>query len=261
MKKETRTPGKKNTESTSWGKVASWYDDYLETSEDTFQAKVIAPNLTRILNLSKKDTVLDLACGQGYFTRLWKASGAMVTGADIGKELIEAAKKHSPDIEYHVTPAHNLPFAKSNSYTVVAIVLAIQNIANMQDVFTEAARVLAPGGRFVLVLNHPSFRIPKRSSWQWDAKEHAQYRRIDGYLSSQKIVIDMNPGKESSEKTISYHRSMQEFFKAFRKAGFAVTNLEEWLSHKKSQKGPRQEAEDRIRKEIPMFMMIEAKKL
>ena len=45
------------------------------------------------------------------------------------------------------------------------------------------------------------------------------------------------------------------------KEGFAVKRLEEWISHKESMVGPRKIAEDNARKEIPIFMMIEAVKL
>jgi len=246
------------TPTTSWGGVADWYDTYLEKDTDNFQEKVIAPNLLRILDLKKETRVFDLACGQGFFTRKWALTTKNVSGADISQELIAQATKHAPKIQFYATPAHTLPFLKNASLDVVTIVLAIQNISNMQDVFNEVSRVLVPGGRFVLVINHPAFRAPKRSSWQWDEKEMTQYRRIDGYLSSGKIEIVMHPGKVNSEVTYSYHRPLQEFFKALSKSGFAVGRLEEWISHKKSQKGPRQETEDRIRKEIPMFMMLEA---
>ena len=245
---------------TSWGNVAEWYDTHLETSPDSYQAKVIAPNLSRLLALKPNMHVLDLACGQGFFTRKWKAEGARVVGADISEELITAAKKHSPNIEFHATPAHKLGFAKDNSFDVVTIVLAIQNIENMTEVFAEVHRVLKKGGRFVLVLNHPAFRIPKRSSWGWDAKAGMQYRRIDGYLSSKKVSIDMQPSKSGVVHTISYHRPLQEFFKVSSKTGFMVSKLEEWISHKKSQSGPRQAAEDTARKEIPLFMMLEITK-
>ena len=52
----------------------------------------------------------------------------------------------------------------------------------------------------------------------------------------------------------------EKFLKYFAKNGFAVTRLEEWISHKESEKGLRKLAEDKARKEIPMFMMIEVKK-
>jgi hypothetical protein len=43
------------------------------------------------------------------------------------------------------------------------------------------------------------------------------------------------------------------------KAGLSITRLEEWVSHKESEKGPRQKAENKSRKEIPLFMCIECK--
>ena len=140
------------------------------------------------------------------------------------------------------------------------IVLAIQNIKELSDVLKEVYRILKPSGRLIMVLNHPTFRIPKRSGWGFDDKEGKQYRRIDGYLSESKNSIVMHPGQKESEETISYHRPLQDFFKAFSKSNFAVTRLEEWISHKKSESGPRQKAEDLARKEIPIFMMIEVRK-
>lgn len=254
-KKSAKTP-----DTTSWGGVSDWYDNYLETNKDSYQEKVIAPNLIRILDIKKGMQILDLACGQGFFSRKFAARGASVTGADISKELIAQAKKRSPEIDFYATPAHILTFAKTGSFDAVTIVLAIQNIENMLAVFTEAHRTLKIGGKLVLVLNHPTFRIPKNSSWGYDEKEKTQYRRIDTYLSTSTSKIVMHPGQPVSEATISYHRSLQEFFKTLAKAGFVVSRLEEWISHKKSEAGPRQNAEDTARKEIPLFMMLEAKK-
>ncbi len=244
----------------SWGGVATWYDTHLEESKDTYQEAVIAPNLTRVLEIKKGMKILDLACGQGYFSRIFFGRGAEVVGADISPELISAAQKRSPKITFHATPAHKLGFAQGETFHVVTIVLAIQNIENMQEVFTEAWRVLKPGGRLVLVMNHPVFRNPKATHWVYDKDNNVQYRRVDKYLSQSTSVIDMHPGKTTKESTLSYHRSLQDFFKALTKSKFMVSRLEEWISHKKSQEGPRQKAEDIARKEIPLFMMIEAVK-
>jgi hypothetical protein len=83
-------------------------------------------------------------------------------------------------------------------------------------------------------------------------------------MSDSKIEIDMTPGEKVAGKkkfTVSFHRPLQVFFKHLNKSGLAVTRLEEWISHKKSQNGPRGAEEDRMRKEIPMFLCIEARKL
>ena len=51
---------------TSWGKVATWYDEYLEGEKDSYQRQVILPNLVRLVAPRKGLRVLDIACGQGF---------------------------------------------------------------------------------------------------------------------------------------------------------------------------------------------------
>lgn len=251
---------KKKSETTSWGGVAEWYSAYLEGTDDTYQRQVILPNLLRVLALKPGAKIIDIACGQGFFAREFAAAGAEVVGSDIAQPLIAQAKKLSPKtIKYYVAPADNLNFTKSATFDAATIVLAIQNIKNIDGTFKEAHRVLKPGGKLVMVLMHPAFRIPQHSSWGFDEETKQQYRRIDTYLSGQAVELLVHPGKKGSAKTISYHRSLQDFSKALFKSGFAITRLEEWISHKQSQKGPRQKTEDTARKEIPLFLMIEAR--
>lgn len=253
-------PLKKQT-STSWGSVAKWYDETVE-EKGSYQQDLILPNLLRIMDVKKGEKVLDLACGQGLFARAFQTAGAVVIGADISKELVDIATKKSPkEITYHIAPAETLPFLKDGSIDKVAIVLALQNIENFRETIAECSRVLTKDGKLYIVLNHPAFRIPKASSWEFDEKKNAQYRRIDRYLSEIRTEIAMHPGSAPNEQTVSFHRPLQLYFKAFAKSGFAVLRLEEWISGKKSQDGPRGIAEDFARKEIPLFLTIEAQKL
>lgn len=275
---------------TSWSGVADWYDDMLEQNPDSFQKNVLMPNLIRIVDPKKGMTILDLACGQGYFSRAFAANGAKVIGYDISKELIALAleqekkrKEGEEKIQFHVTLADSLPFLQNETVDVVTIILALQNIENLAGTISECSRVLKPGGRLIMVINHPAFRIPQRSDWGWEEKmekgnacpvprhgmengkeeKMVMYRRLDAYMSDARVEINMTPGEKIAAKkkfTISFHRPLQSYFKALSKSGFAVTRLEEWISHKKSQAGPRAIEEDRMRKEIPMFVCLEARK-
>lgn len=251
---------KNKSRTTSWGESAEWYHGLLNDSADTYQKKVILPNLLRLLEIKKNETILDLACGEGFFSREFAKSGGNVVGVDVAPELILIAKKISPaNIDFKIAGADNLPFLKSGSVDKAVVVLALQNMENINGVLKECARILKSGGGLYLVLNHPAFRVPKASSWEWTEKEKMQYRRIDRYLSESKVKIQMHPGDKPEECTLSFHRPLQFYFKALNKNGFAVTRLEEWISHKKSQPGPRAAAEDRARKEIPMFLFLEAR--
>ncbi len=251
--------------STSWGNVADWYANYLADT-NSYHSQVVLPNLLRVMELNRADTVLDLACGTGFFSEVFHAQGARVTGVDIGKELIALAKKHaSPEITFIASPAHKLESIPSKSIDKIALVLAIQNIKEVKETLAECKRVLKEKGMLFVVLNHPGFRIPGGSSWEWDpptpkatdGRGEKMYRRIDQYMSEKTVEITMHPGAKPSEKTVSFHRPLQYYMKLARSAGFGITRLEEWISHKQSEKGPRQKEEDRLRKEIPLFMLLE----
>ncbi len=246
---------------TDWDNVAAWYDKELETNTDSYQAKVIAPNLLRIIAPKKGEIVLDLACGQGYFTRLISNTGALVTGVDLSKELIVIAKEKSPSISYNVASSENTGLKKESVDTVITV-LAFENIKKIDETVAEIQRVLKKEGRFILVMLHPAFRIPQHADWGFDTKKDLQYRRVDKYLSEIKIDIELNPHKgQKNVISTTFHRPLQWYMKIFKKHGFAMTGMEEWISHKKSEVGPRQKAEDAARKEFPMFITLELKKL
>jgi ubiquinone/menaquinone biosynthesis C-methylase UbiE len=249
---------------TSWGGVADWYNELLN-SVGTYQKELILPNLLRLVDIKKGEKLLDIACGQGFFSRAFAQVGAEVTGADISAELIKFAQKNAgPKEKYLVVPGDRLAEnIKDGEFDKAIIVLAIQNIENLSGVMMQANRALKKGGKLFLVLNHPAFRNPKNTAWGFDEVSKTQYRRVDAYLSESRTEIDMAPGaikKGSDKMTVSFHRPLQVYFKALVKSGFLIGRLEEWNSHKKSEAGPRQKAEDKARQEIPLFLMIEAVK-
>lgn len=250
---------------TSWGKVAKWYDDLLENSPDTYQEKVIKPNLIRILQPKAGEEILDLGCGQGYFARVLGSLGVKVLGVDVAGELIKlATEKAGSNEKYLVLSAEKLVNINSARFDAAICVLALQNIKNLDASVFEISRVLKKGGRAVLVLNHPAFRVPKASDWGFDETENVQFRRVEKYLSEITQEVDMTQGEKNFSKkkfTTSFHRPLQVYFKAFSKHGFCVRRLEEWISHKISDKGTRKQAEDLARKEIPLFMCLELIKI
>src|SRR3989344_2696728 len=221
-----------NSDGTSWGPVADWYEGHL-ASGDTYHERVILPNLLRLLGEVKGKKILDVACGTGYFSKKLAELGASVTGTDVSPELIAKAKQNVPEAKFVVTPAHDLHELKHISFDAVINILAIDNIAEVPGMLRECARLLKNGGAMHIVFNHPVIRIPANSSWGFDQKRGLQYRRLDKYMSESKVKIAMHPGL-NSQSTTTFHRSLQYYFKMFREAGFVVANLEEWVSDKVS---------------------------
>lgn len=243
---------------TSWERHGRWYSKVVE-EPGSYQKEVILPGVLSLLGLHRGEDILDIGCGEGFFAREFHELGGNVLGVDAAPELIEIAKKKGPyELLYKVADAADLRFLNNGVFDAAVIILALQNMERMDAVLKEARRVLGANGRLVIVLNHPAFRIPKLSAWGWDERQKLQYRRMNAYMSELKVPIEMHPGEKTKEVTWSFHRPLQSYVKALRTAGFAVTDLEEWISHKVSERGPRAKAEDRARKEIPLFLALKA---
>ena len=107
-------------------------------------------------------SVLDLACGDGHYTRIFKKMGASrVVGVDISIKMIELAiaadKGERLGIEYLVGDARCVDFTASLDVVLDAYLL---NYAHSeQDLRAMASaihRSLKPGGRFVTINNNPN---------------------------------------------------------------------------------------------------------
>jgi SAM-dependent methyltransferase len=247
---------------TSWEQVADWYGGHL-AENDSLLNTVVYPGVLKLLAPNKNKHYLDIACGEGAFSRLLVKSGARAKGFDASPSLVERAKRLAPtNTKYKIGDATGFASLFENEkFDGAVCILAIQNIDPIVPVFRDAASVLAPGAPFVIVMNHPCFRIPRQSAWGWEDARQIQYRREDMYMSPLKIPILAHPGADRSIKTVSYHRPLSTYINALAANGFTVAVLEEWTSNRISDHGPKAKAENRARAEFPMFLAIRAIKL
>ena len=244
----------------AWDIAARWYDGLVGEQGSEYQREVVIPGTLRLLGVRKGERVLDLACGQGVLSRALHEHGAQVTGVDLSAQLVEIARRRSPkDIRFLVADAARLDGLASGSFDAVTCMLALQNMESPEGALREAGRVLRPGGRLVLALMHPAFRIPRQSRWGWDEERKLLYRGVDRYLTPFKAPIDVRPFRAPGQTTTwTYHRPLQDYVKALADAGLLVDALEEWPSHKVSQPGPMAAAENRARLEFPLFLAMRA---
>jgi hypothetical protein len=143
-----------------------------------------------------------------------------------------------------------------------ALVMALQDLDPIEPVFAGIRALVKPGGRIVIVMTHPCFRIPKRTSWGFDEEVGVQYRRLEGYMTPLSLPIRTHPGRENdSSSTTSFHRPLNHYFNALGPAGLAVVGCEELCSHRRGTQGIRSSAEDRAAKEFPVFMVLTAVRL
>lgn len=253
---------KNNSTDTSWQGVSRWYNNIVGDEGHYYHKKIVIPGVTRLLNLSKTDSLLDLACGQGILAKNIHPD-VEYQGVDLSSDLIRFAKSEDKNLKhkYLVADAAKELFFENKKFTKAAIILALQNIRYPIGVIKNAAKFLEVNGEFVIVLNHPCFRIPRHSFWDIDREKNVQSRKMDSYMTEMEVPILANPGKGNlSEKTWTFHKPLSAYTEILTNNGFVITKIEEWVSDKKST-GPMARMEDRSRKEFPMFMTLVAKKI
>ena len=266
---------------TDWQDVAGWYNNLVGAGGSEYHQKVLLPGVERMLKEKNQQLadlkILDLACGQGVLSRRLAAAGAIVTGVDLAKDLLEAAKEYVREgqkrpnyiqgdatdlIDESGNPRHGL---EAESFDAVTLVLSIQNMDHLTGVWQGVNTLLKPNGVLILVMMHPCFRVPQRSDWQWQQRDFRQTRIMWRYLGSEDIRIAAHPGKEAvgeeSPATIHFHRPLQAYINTLGNAGLLIEHCEEWISHKKEQQGPKKEAMDLARQEFPMFMALRCRKV
>ncbi len=257
------------TKTQNWDEVAEWYADLLTSKRNDLQTDLVWPGVIKLLEPLEETRILDIACGEGSFARKLAGRGAKVTGIDTSEKLIDMAEKLSdpegPESRFLVADAQNLDTEKLNNFGAACSILALMNIEDIDAVMRSVSKALTPGGRFVAVVLHPSFRSPRRTAWGWegrDARTQQQYRRVDAYMSEEAIEIVMNPGAvaqgETPITTTTFVRPLQSYMQALAAAGLMIDAIEEWTSPRESEPGPRAAEENRARKEFPMFLTIRA---
>jgi ubiquinone/menaquinone biosynthesis C-methylase UbiE len=246
----------------SWDHAQKWYDECVGEKGHYYHQAVIFPNLLRLLQFKKEGALLDLGCGQGVLARQLPEK-ISYCGVDISKHLIEQAKKTTKrkGIQFIVSDiSEKIPLEKKD-FDWACFVLSLQNMAHPEKAIENAAKHLKHEGKLLMILNHPCFRIPRQSHWGIDEAAKLQYRRINSYMTPQKIPIQTHPGKgKESMQTYSYHAPISSYFSWLAKEGFVVLTLEEWCSDKKSE-GAKSRMENRARLEIPLFLALLAQKV
>jgi toxoflavin synthase len=124
---------------------------------------VEVPSFISMLNELNGAKVLDLACGNGFYSRLIKDLGAeSVTGADLSSTMITAAKYEEQmrplGIDYLVMDATNMPvIGIFDIVTAVWLLHYAPTETSLQTMCRNIANNLKNGGRFVTIVPNPNF--------------------------------------------------------------------------------------------------------
>jgi len=229
-------PNKKTQE--AWDTNAEVWDKFMGDKGNDFVNMLQWPVIASLLDPGPAERILDIACGNGIFSRRIAALGAEVTAFDFSAELVERAKNYKSDsetrIKYHILDATDetamlsilspaAPFDAAHSN------MALFDIADVQPLFQVLPRILKPGGTFVFSLMHPAFNNPSsvHVAEEWDDGEiKTRYSvKVHRYMTpyqAEGIALRNQPKPQ-----LYFHRPFEYYMKIGFQNGFVVDGFEE----------------------------------
>jgi SAM-dependent methyltransferase len=219
-----------------WERHATWWRETFTNGADLEYELQILPLAAS--HLQGATRVLDLGSGEGHLSRRvageaggrglvvgLEPSAAQLAGA-LGKEpgkLARGARAGGASTRpsYVRGVGERLPF-RDGSFDAVVCCLVIEHAVDPDAVLAEAVRVLAVGGRFVLLVNHPMFQ-GSGSGFVDDQILGEHYWRVGPYLREDVVMEEVDPGV----RLPFAHRPVSRYVNPVTALGCVLTRLEE----------------------------------
>lgn len=146
-----------------WNNNADWWADRIGEG-NRFQLEILNPPTERLLDLQPGERVLDVACGNGPFSRRMARAGADVVAFDFSERFIARARERSARpgdaIAYHVLDATDeaaLRTLGERSFDAAVCNMGLMDMVEVAPLLSALSHLLKPGGRFVYAIPHPCF--------------------------------------------------------------------------------------------------------
>jgi toxoflavin synthase len=203
------------------GRIA---EQYQEAKRQPWRARVEKYSFMNRIGDLRGKKVVDVACGEGHFTRLLREMGAAeVTGFDLSERMIELAREQeeaSPlGIQYlvedarSVVPQHDFDLAVSAWLLVYA-----HNRVELAEMCRGLACWLRPGGRFVTFTTNPDvYSFHPRV----DYRKYGFEIKLDEKTTEGAPILWTIHLKDSSLDIENYYLPVSAYESAFRDAGFS----------------------------------------
>ena len=187
------------------------HDGYWQLHRDVF-LELVPPPLGR---------TFDIGCGEGRLARDLAVLGHDVAAVDASPTMLAAAREAAPKMEVHLASAADLPFADESAGLVVAF-MSFQDVDDLDGAMSEAARVLAPGGRLCLAIVHPL-----NSAGAFESRTADSRFVIEGSYFEESVTDETFERDGLAMRFVSKHRPLQTYTDALASNGLSIGLLRE----------------------------------
>lgn len=200
-----------------WERHAAWWQEGFTDGVDPEYEEQILPLIENLLHGARR--VLDVGCGEGQVSRRIASLGAEVVGLDPTSAQIRVAHQRGGAAHYIRARSQQIP-SPTASFDAVVLCLALEHIHPFEPAIHEVARVLAPGGLFLLFLAHPLLQSPG-SGWVEDLNSGDHFWRIGPYLQDDVAIDEIAPGVHLQFA----HRPLSRYVHSMGQAGLLIEDM------------------------------------
>lgn len=159
---------KKDNGLSSWETNAVFCDDFMGDESNYFHRALVRPFTEKLLDVKAGDFVLDIACGNGNFSKRLTENGVNVVAFDYSPKMIELAKKRRINfldkVYFNVCDATDydelLKLKQDRPFDKAVANMAIMDISEISPLMKAVYEMLASNGAFVFATHHPCFTYP-----------------------------------------------------------------------------------------------------
>jgi ubiquinone/menaquinone biosynthesis C-methylase UbiE len=225
--------------SKEWDEASESWADFVRRGVDFYRNEMHGKAFFSLLGRVKGKRVLDLACGEGFNSRLLARKGASVVAVDFSEKMIRLAKrlelKEKLGINYLVSDAADLKELSNNQFDVVCCFMALMDIEFYQEAICSVARVLKDDGRFIFSIVHPCFEYGavtadgrKTGDWKYDETGDTWLYESSTYFENLALKIDWNMERlHEPFVSSSFHRTLSDYSQALYRNKFLIRRLVE----------------------------------
>ena len=162
---------------------------------------------------------LDVGCGEGRFCRMLRGRGIDAVGLDPTRALLEQARRRDPAGAFVEGVAEALPF-DDGAFDLVASYLSLIDMPDVRGAIGEMARVLAPGGRFLIAHLNAFNTAAAGGGWVRDAQGARQHFAIDNYSTERAVWVTWR-----GIRIINHHRPLSVYLQLCIDEGLMLTRF------------------------------------
>lgn len=209
-------------------------------------------NAARFLDLVPQPgrLTLDLGAGEGRVGRLLRERGHTVVEVEQSPRLAGASAELTPGAGV-IGDVSQVPL-RSGVADIAAAFMSFQDVDDFQSAIKEAARVLEPGGRFVMAIVHPINSAGEFvKAADGEAEVDRQFVMYPWSYYDHRHYVDDIDRDGVVMRFESEHRPIESYSHALEDAGFVIEALREVGDPDPTNKWSR----------MPLFLDIRARKI